>query len=650
MIESTARAERSPVGSPSRPGYLWEVPQKPVSVYLPFEMIDRLESLVVENFRSLTSRGSEIGGLLVGRPSQGTPLVVLVENFELIACDYSRGPLYRLSEADMGRFERSMEQYGGADGLRAVGFFRSHTRKGLLLDPDDMAFLDARFREPHQFALLVRPSATKGSTGGIFIRENGSIRAEASYLEFPFRSSQLTASSGPPKAETASAVAEPPAAPAAPAVAPPQKPSGRGQIVPIASRREIAVPAPEPPPAVVEPPAPPVVQAPPPAAAPKPPAETAVRVAEKPVEKPAEKPAPRRSEAALPKSFTAVEEAPAEAARGGNKLVWILVALAVIALAAVGYMYYPGFHKTPGVPAAGANTLAMGLHAEHSGPDLLLTWNGESYGAKNGKVGKLQVSDGDTRQNYDIDHAELVKGLGVVYSPLTQDVTFEIVVTNDKGEVVGKDATRFLNARPSPMEDQKAASAAKPAATPAPKNETPAEAASAPAPAAEPQAERPTTPRKAFDSASLRLRPATQVDVSNALPEAPTVGAGTAPQAGSLPGQNLGSAPPPPRASAPPPPTTRATSQLVQPQIVVKREPDYPRFAQQMKLRGVVELTATIGVDGRVKAIKLVKGTPILAKAAQDAVMQWVYKPAMLNGVPIENAIDISITFDPTKQ
>src|ERR1019366_2250919 len=105
MTESTARAERFDVQTASSPWYLWEVPQKPVSVRIPFSLIDRLEREAVENFRSLTSRGSEIGG-----------------------------SLYRLSDADMGRFEQAIQQWLAA-GRGVAGFFRSHTRKGISKRP-----------------------------------------------------------------------------------------------------------------------------------------------------------------------------------------------------------------------------------------------------------------------------------------------------------------------------------------------------------------------------------------------------------------------------------------------------------------------------------------------------------------------------------
>src|ERR1017187_692274 len=255
MPESTARAERFDVQTAAAsPLYLWEVPQNPVSVRIPFSLIDRLEREAVENFRSLTSRGSEIGGLLVGDVSSGSPTVVSIADYDLIPCDYSRGPLYRLSDADMGRFEQAIQQRLAA-GRGIAGFFRSHTRKGVSLDSDDLAFFQARFRDPHNIALLVRPFATKASTAGIFIWENGKVNGETSYLEFPFRSSDLGPGQppAPPEPKAAAPFAPPPPAP---------KSTTRAQIVPIASRREVAqapapVAEPTPPPApVIPPPAP----------------------------------------------------------------------------------------------------------------------------------------------------------------------------------------------------------------------------------------------------------------------------------------------------------------------------------------------------------------------------------------------------------
>src|SRR3974377_2191716 len=111
MVESTLRAGRVDAPSLAASYYLWTVPQKPVAVKLTHSLITRLERDAVEAFRSLTSRGSEVGGILVGAVAPGNPLTVTVEQYELIECDYSRGPLFRLSDADTSRFARAMERY-----------------------------------------------------------------------------------------------------------------------------------------------------------------------------------------------------------------------------------------------------------------------------------------------------------------------------------------------------------------------------------------------------------------------------------------------------------------------------------------------------------------------------------------------------------
>src|SRR5215475_631763 len=182
MIDSTARAERFETGFAASPAYTWTVPQKPVSVRIPFALIDKMEKEAVESFRSLTSRGSEIGGLLFGSVEPGNPAVVVVENYEAIACEYTGGPLYHLTSAELTRLDRLVEQRK-ATGVTPVGFYRSHTRKGLSLDSDDLSLLDSRFAGANDIALVVRPSATKASTAGIFIRERGKVAGETSPLE-----------------------------------------------------------------------------------------------------------------------------------------------------------------------------------------------------------------------------------------------------------------------------------------------------------------------------------------------------------------------------------------------------------------------------------------------------------------------------------
>src|SRR5262249_26055095 len=175
-------------------------------------------------FRSVTSKGSEIGGLLLGTISRDGRPQISIYDYELVDCDYSRGPLYRLSDLDRQRMAGAIRSRTG-EAVQVVGFFRSNTRNGLHLDEDDLACVNEFFSDPLQIALLVRPFATRASVAGYFLRENG-VPGATSAFEFPFSRTEL--------ARTESA------APAPPPAEEPAKPAARAQIVPIASRRETA--------------------------------------------------------------------------------------------------------------------------------------------------------------------------------------------------------------------------------------------------------------------------------------------------------------------------------------------------------------------------------------------------------------------------
>jgi protein TonB len=71
----------------------------------------------------------------------------------------------------------------------------------------------------------------------------------------------------------------------------------------------------------------------------------------------------------------------------------------------------------------------------------------------------------------------------------------------------------------------------------------------------------------------------------------------------------------------------------------------YPELASKNNIKGTVHLLATVGTNGRVKAVKVLNGHPLLAQSAIDAVMQWVYRPTMLNGVSQESQVDIVLNF-----
>jgi len=70
-----------------------------------------------------------------------------------------------------------------------------------------------------------------------------------------------------------------------------------------------------------------------------------------------------------------------------------------------------------------------------------------------------------------------------------------------------------------------------------------------------------------------------------------------------------------------------------------------PAIARQQKISGTVSLMATVDTAGKVKGVKVLDGQPILSGAAVNAVLKWRYKPATLNGQPVETTVPIKVTF-----
>ena len=80
-------------------------------------------------------------------------------------------------------------------------------------------------------------------------------------------------------------------------------------------------------------------------------------------------------------------------------------------------------------------------------------------------------------------------------------------------------------------------------------------------------------------------------------------------------------------------------------QLLYKTLPAYPNQARQQRLEGTVILTAMVLEDGTLGEIKVVKGSPVLALSAIDAVKTWRYQPFQLDGKPIPGETKITIDF-----
>jgi TonB family protein len=91
---------------------------------------------------------------------------------------------------------------------------------------------------------------------------------------------------------------------------------------------------------------------------------------------------------------------------------------------------------------------------------------------------------------------------------------------------------------------------------------------------------------------------------------------------------------------------TLSVSQGVSQGLLYKKiAPSYPQNALRMHIEGKVELLATISKEGNITQVKVLSGDSQLARAANDAVKQWKYKPYLLNGEPVEIQTQVTVNF-----
>jgi TonB family protein len=73
--------------------------------------------------------------------------------------------------------------------------------------------------------------------------------------------------------------------------------------------------------------------------------------------------------------------------------------------------------------------------------------------------------------------------------------------------------------------------------------------------------------------------------------------------------------------------------------------PVYPAMAHAQHIQGQVLVDALIDVSGRVSSMRIVSGPVLLHQAAMDALRQWKYKAAMLDGKAVPMHLTVTVQF-----
>lgn len=89
-------------------------------------------------------------------------------------------------------------------------------------------------------------------------------------------------------------------------------------------------------------------------------------------------------------------------------------------------------------------------------------------------------------------------------------------------------------------------------------------------------------------------------------------------------------------------PSSCAQDQAAERKVLSKVTPTYPDIARRLQLSGTVKIEVVVGADGQVKSARVTGGSPLLAKAAAEAIGKWRWAQA-----PAETKELIELHFHP---
>ena len=82
-----------------------------------------------------------------------------------------------------------------------------------------------------------------------------------------------------------------------------------------------------------------------------------------------------------------------------------------------------------------------------------------------------------------------------------------------------------------------------------------------------------------------------------------------------------------------------------QAKLITSVPPAYPALAKAQHVSGAVTIDALIDASGRVTSMKVISGPTLLQQAAMDALKQWKYQPATLDGKAVPMHLTVTLQF-----
>jgi hypothetical protein len=156
-----------------------------LSVRFADRVLEGITSEVLSEFNAVPRRGTEAGGILLGRYS-GTD--ILVEDFEPVLCEHRFGPSFHLSDEDLCGLRESLDWFRDPArcGVEVLGFYRSEIHAGFEPSEEDRGLIRHFLGPDGPLFLLLKPDRKQSIEAALFVMVEGTLRAAGAPAAFPF--------------------------------------------------------------------------------------------------------------------------------------------------------------------------------------------------------------------------------------------------------------------------------------------------------------------------------------------------------------------------------------------------------------------------------------------------------------------------------
>jgi hypothetical protein len=159
-------------------GQSWEAIDAPVRVECSALALDQIASAARDGFRQFRHGGMEVGGILIGSRQDN---VIRIVDTRPVSIEYGRGPYFLLTDADNDSLHELLETVNREvrhKRLQVVGYYESHTRRGVSLEETNLEAFDAHFGATPAVCIVVKPLRDQAPLTAIYIRDQaGNISA-----------------------------------------------------------------------------------------------------------------------------------------------------------------------------------------------------------------------------------------------------------------------------------------------------------------------------------------------------------------------------------------------------------------------------------------------------------------------------------------